>query len=479
MKKFISMCAAMVLLLAASVSCTKTEQGSEPSIKPSVEGDVLIAPEGGSMDVVYTLSNPVDGGEVSASCTADWVSEINCSVAGVVSFSVAANTEDAERTAVLTIEYKYSGKSVSCDVNLVQQFAGSDSPQIVCLEEGPVKVSAAGGAAQLAYEIKNPVADGALNARASCDWIDSFDYSEDGVIKFNVSANKMASVRTAKITVTYKFGQSSVYFVADVEQEGSSEAATFEISVDDIQATSAYCHVRPSDKEMTFISLTIKKDLFERYSTDDEFFQSEIEYFTSMAAMWGTDMYTLVTSKYQQQGDLDYQPIGLDPSTDFYCYAYGMTFDENKNMVRLTDVYTYPFKTVTPEAPEDGLSVTVDCSGTTATVMVVPANEDDLFYLDCISEERLEGYTGTISEKLVAYGDNYVKGLVGMGFAPDKIGWYGAKSYSFANLKEGAVYYGFAYIMDKSTGMGISDAYYQEFTPGAGSSAVPSFVRAE
>lgn len=478
MKKFFSVCAALVFLLAASVSCTKPESGSEPSLKPSVEGDIQIAPEGGSVDVVYTLSNPVDGGQVKASCAAEWVSDIDCSVPGVVTFAAAANEDASERTAVLTIEYLYSDKSTSCEVNLVQQPAGSDSPRIVCLEDGPVKVSAAGGSAKIAYEIKNPVDGGKIGASAACDWIKDFDFSEDGAVKFTVSSNPMASPRTAKVTVYYNYSGSSAYFVAEVEQEGSSDAATFNITVDGVEMTTAYCHVRPSDKDLTYISLVIKQEIFNRYADDDEFFQSEIEYFNSIAVMMGTDLYNLITIRYQQQGDLDYQPTGLDPSTDFYCYAYGFTFDENKNFTRVTDIFKVPFSTKTPEAPEEGLDVTVDYSGTSATVLVVPANDDDLFYLDCISVERLSGYTGSVSDKLVAYGNDYIKMNMSLGFAPEKIGWYGAKSYSFANLKPGVVHYGFAFIMDKKTGMGISEAYYKEFTPGSASSA-PSMVRAE
>lgn len=81
----------------------------EPSLVPESEDKVTVPAEAGSYTVNYTLTNPVEGGEVSASVEdgADWITDIDCSVDGEVTFNVAENEGLSMRSTVLTVSYDW------------------------------------------------------------------------------------------------------------------------------------------------------------------------------------------------------------------------------------------------------------------------------------------------------------------------------------------------------------------------------------
>ena len=64
--------------------------------------------EGGIVTITYTLENPVDGGEISASAeeSVNWISDFNSETEGSVSCSVSSNDGDA-RQALVTVCYTY------------------------------------------------------------------------------------------------------------------------------------------------------------------------------------------------------------------------------------------------------------------------------------------------------------------------------------------------------------------------------------
>jgi hypothetical protein len=72
--------------------------------------------EGGSATINYTVENAVDGASVTASADVDWITIVDNSVAGKVSFSVAENTTTDSRAGIVTIVYPGAKKSVDVTV---------------------------------------------------------------------------------------------------------------------------------------------------------------------------------------------------------------------------------------------------------------------------------------------------------------------------------------------------------------------------
>ena len=75
-----------------------------PVIKVTDSG-VAVEHEGGVATVSYSIMNAVEGAALTASANVDWITNIDCSVDGKVSFNVAANEVEESRKGNLTFSY--------------------------------------------------------------------------------------------------------------------------------------------------------------------------------------------------------------------------------------------------------------------------------------------------------------------------------------------------------------------------------------
>ena len=79
-------------------------EGTVTPVIMGVENPETIAAEGADVTVTYSIINPVEGVSLTAATEAEWITNIDCSVAGEVSFTVAENGESA-RSGVVTLSY--------------------------------------------------------------------------------------------------------------------------------------------------------------------------------------------------------------------------------------------------------------------------------------------------------------------------------------------------------------------------------------
>lgn len=104
-KFFSMMCLAVVALVACETKDVPT--GDDPAIKPVIilaNAEIEVAAQGGDYSVNYNVANAVEGAELSVVESAEWITDVTVE-AGVITFTVAANNEEAERTATISIEY--------------------------------------------------------------------------------------------------------------------------------------------------------------------------------------------------------------------------------------------------------------------------------------------------------------------------------------------------------------------------------------
>ena len=102
---------------ALVLSCEKKEEtpntsdtpGGTPSISITEQGNFSIAFDAASSSIHYTVTNPVEGGQVIPEASADWITELDTSVEGTVTILTEENTDTVSRNAILTLRYEYEG----------------------------------------------------------------------------------------------------------------------------------------------------------------------------------------------------------------------------------------------------------------------------------------------------------------------------------------------------------------------------------
>lgn len=98
---------------------------------------------------------------------------------------------------------------VGCNPNDPTNGGGNLPPVLTLLTES-LEVNAAGGSAEVAYSVENPVEGVSVVASVaeSVDWISNFDYSTEGKVSFTVAENTLTEEREAVVTVAYEGAES-------------------------------------------------------------------------------------------------------------------------------------------------------------------------------------------------------------------------------------------------------------------------------
>lgn len=123
MRQFIYGTAAVFAAFAMALSCNTEKGGNndEPVISFTQAGNVNIPFYGGDASVEYTVTNPVENATLEMDVQgADWISGVDTSVEGIVSFSVAENGANEPRSILLTLKYIYDGGEAMAQINLIQ-----------------------------------------------------------------------------------------------------------------------------------------------------------------------------------------------------------------------------------------------------------------------------------------------------------------------------------------------------------------------
>ncbi len=197
------------LLLAAPLAfaaCNETPE-PEPQPQPEVEEPKLTLTSDATMEfeatggegvITYTLENAVEGTELTATCEADWVTDVT--VGETVTFVVNENEAEEARETKVVVAYG----ELSFEVAVKQAAKQAEAPKVPVFELVSEEVMEFGQEQTLGtieFKLENPVEGVEVEAKANAAWITGITV-EENTIEFVVAANDGAA-REAKITATY------------------------------------------------------------------------------------------------------------------------------------------------------------------------------------------------------------------------------------------------------------------------------------
>lgn len=98
-----------------------------PAIFTEVDS-LEIGPEGGTYSIAYEIYPEEEGGSLTATCPAPYISKPDCTQSGVISFTAAVNGKETRSTEI-TITYTWNGGSTSTKVAVIQEGGIPDNPE--------------------------------------------------------------------------------------------------------------------------------------------------------------------------------------------------------------------------------------------------------------------------------------------------------------------------------------------------------------
>ena len=182
----------------ASMEVTVKQAGKKVSAAPALvitsENPMEIDMNGGIGTITYTIENPVQGVELTASANVNWISQVTVQSEKII-FQVAANTGDA-REATITATY-----GMLKEVVTIKQAEYVAPAPVFNFEPESLEVSFEGGAQSVAYTIENAVEGAEVAATCEAAWVSNLAVA-NGTMTFDVAGNE-ESLRQAIIVLTY------------------------------------------------------------------------------------------------------------------------------------------------------------------------------------------------------------------------------------------------------------------------------------
>lgn len=154
--------------------------------------------DGGQGVINFSVENPVEGTNVAATCSADWVE--NVAVAETVTFTVAKNEGEARETTVV-VAYGELTKSVAVKQAAKEGEEPEPTAPVFEAVTSTVEYEWNVTVGEVEYKLENPIEGVEVKAKSTATWISQVQ-AKDGKILFAMSENK-GEAREGKITAEY------------------------------------------------------------------------------------------------------------------------------------------------------------------------------------------------------------------------------------------------------------------------------------
>ena len=265
---------------------------------------------------------------------------------------------------------------------------------VIELADSVVTLESDGSSVRVAYMVQNPVEGQSITVAEEAEWLE-VDTSRARMLSFSAQTNETGAERSAEVTVSYPGAEdvslkvTQAFFVNPLS-----------IEIKSVDATSVVFNVNTTDPELTWIPMVTYKEGFEYYETPDELFQSDIEYFEYLADVNDLTLSDFIEMMYVAGPMENARLGGLQPSTDYVLYAYGVT----KQGRRTTDIVSLSFTTEDPYEGDITFEFEVEENDYVLSYSIFPSHTGVPYYYGVVKKSQWDiwsiEYDGDVSKAI-------------------------------------------------------------------------------
>ena len=204
-----------------------------------------------------------------------------------------------------------------------------------------------GSTFELAYSVENVLPEELLPL--------TFDYDADWLeveatsscVKFTAPKNNGTIGRIANVVVGYQGAESVTIVVKQSRFEAPTENLSIDVVVTGVGPTSITFDVEASHPDMTWIPMVTYKEYWDKKTSDEEIYISDLAYFEYLADSYGISLEEFLEEMVGTGSQQGIEISELTPETSFVVYVYGITLDGK----RTTDIVAVE---ATTEKPYEG-----------------------------------------------------------------------------------------------------------------------------
>lgn len=425
-------------------ACTKDTVVSAPEIRLS-QDTLDVAETGGHITVTYSIVNPSEDFEMTASCEQEWIGSVDTSLDNVLAFDVAANTDTEGREAVVDLKYGDATASVVLKQQAHVPDPGDIPPFKITVKDIDIETAVA----QIVPEDKSMTYTAMYMTAEEYDGYRTDDEVFEALVSYywSVATDMGLSITdflkgyallTGEKTLNVKGlypGKDYTLFAVGMSEKAEKTSsvvsqqfqakpiemngATFDISYD-IDGMTVVMSVSPSSDDIYYYYDALKKKDIENMDTSleeslKEYFDEQIAYGMQVIGLTREEVMMEMLSK----GDSSFEYTGLHASSTYVGVAVSVTLQGYLN----SEMTKKEFETGSVEMSDNILTLGLSDIGVDrVTVSITTSNQDQYCMMllpastwpGLTPEEYLEKLEGTQAlESHLANGDKsgMVKGL--------------------------------------------------------------------
>lgn len=278
------------------------------------------------------------------------------------------------------LSYLAAALCAALTLSCVQE--GLEQEPALNLSAYEVTVPADGAMQKIVYEVVGVLSSETISVACDADWLE-ISTAKARLIEVSAAKNETGAERKTDLVVSYPGLEDAVVSVSQPAWN-----APIVLTVTGTESTAVLFSVKTSDPELTWVGQVVGKEWFDTMESDGQIFQEDMSYFSLEAQNQGVSVpdYLKTILNKGSYDNLKYK--GLDPSSDYVIYVYGITPEGE----RTTDVYSAPATTQPPYEGPITLSLEVTEADNIMDITVTPSHDGVNYYWNLMDKVTYDEY---------------------------------------------------------------------------------------
>ena len=269
---------------------------------------------------------------------------------------------------------------------------------VINLSTTSVTIPSDGRSQKIVYEVSGVSEAGPVTISADAQWL-TVNAGKARLIEVSATKNDTDAARTADFTVSYP-GADDV--VVEVIQPSWQEPIT--LTVHGTESTAIVFSVVTENDDIAWVGQVVGLDWFNEMGSDEKIFQEDMAYYQNEAYDKGLSLQDYLKTIMNKGTHENLQYKGLDPSSDYVVYVYGIS-EEGE---RTTDIYSAQATTQPPYAGPLAFGIEVTEENNVMDITVTPDHDGVYYYWNLMDKATYDSYAAEHGDDPIAVFQAYV-----------------------------------------------------------------------
>ncbi|MBR5567451.1 MAG: BACON domain-containing protein [Bacteroidales bacterium] len=250
------------------------------------------------------------------------------------------------------------------------------------LSQTDVQIGAQGASVKVVYQIGGAESGAVVSVSNDAEWL-SVSTGLPRLIEITASRNESGAEREAVLAVSYPGYEDVTITVSQSVWE-----TPITLTINETEATAIIFSVTTAEDGFGWVGQVVGKEWFDDMESDDAIFQEDLSYYSLQASNENISLQDYLKTIINKGSFSNLKYKGLDPSSEYVVYVYGITEDGE----RTTDIYSAAATTLPPYDGPISFEIRITEENSIMDVTVTPDHDGVYYYWNLMDCETYDSY---------------------------------------------------------------------------------------